>query len=212
MFDIRLKENFKLFVSGPSRCGKTFFISELLENIETFAKDPPETILYIYKVWQTKFDEMKSVVDGFIEDNENVVHQIKELALGQRIFVIFDDLINSKSLVDIATLFTVDGRHMNMSMAFLTQRMFVNNEHFRQISQNCDYFCIFKNPRNSSEIRTLAQQLTPGSLELIEIYKEATKNPFSYLLINLTQECDPNVKYLSHVFDENYSLKAYQLQ
>ena len=212
MFDIRLKENFKLFVSGPSRCGKTFFISELLENIETFAKDPPETILYIYKIWQTKFDEMKSVVDGFIEDNENVVQQIKKLALGQRVFVIFDDLINSKSLVDIATLFTVDGRHMNMSMAFLTQRMFVNNEHFRQISQNCDYFCIFKNPRNSSEIRTLAQQLTPGSLSLIEIYKEATKNPFSYLLINLTQECDPSVKYLSHIFDENHSLKAYQLQ
>ena len=212
MFDSRLKENFKLFVSGPSRCGKTFFISELLENIDTFSKDPPETVLYIYKVWQTKFDEMKNIVDGFIEDNENVVQQLKELALGQRVFVIFDDLINSKSLVDIATLFTVDGRHMNMSMAFLTQRMFVNNEHFRQISQNCDYFCIFKNPRNSSEIRTLAQQLTPGSLDLIEIYKEATKNPFSYLLINLTQECDPNVKYLSHIFDENHSLKVYQLQ
>ena len=212
MFDIRLKENFKLFVSGPSRCGKTFFISELLENIETFSKNPPKTILYIYKVWQTKFDEMKSVVDGFIEDNENVVQQIKQLALGQKIFLIFDDLINSKSLMDIATLFTVDGRHMNMSMAFLTQRMFVNNEHFRQISQNCDYFCIFKNPRNSSEIRTLAQQLTPGSLDLIEIYKEATKNPFSYLLIDLTQECDPSVKYLSHIFDENHSLKVYQLQ
>ena len=212
MFDIRLKENFKLFVSGPSRCGKTFFISELLENIDTFSKDPPETVLYIYKVWQTKFDEMKSVVDGFIEDNENIVQQLKELALGQRVFVIFDDLINSKSLVDIATLFTVDGRHMNMSMAFLTQRMFVNNEHFRQISQNCDYFCVFKNPRNSSEIRTLAQQLTPGSLDLIEIYKEATKNPFSYLLINLTQECDPSLKYFSHIFDENHSLKVYQLQ
>ena len=212
MYDVRLKENFKLFISGPSRCGKTFFISELLENIGTFAKEPPETILYVYKVWQSKFDEMKSIVHGFIEDNENIIQQIKEIALGQRIFVIFDDLINSKSLVDIATLFTVDGRHMNMSMAFLTQRMYVNNEHFRQISQNCDYFCIFKNPRNSSEIRTLAQQLTPGSLDLIEIYKEATKSPFSYLLINLTQECDPNVKYISHVFDENHSVKVYQLQ
>ena len=29
-FDIRLKENFKLFISGPSRCGKTVFISKLI--------------------------------------------------------------------------------------------------------------------------------------------------------------------------------------
>ena len=26
-FDIRLKENFKLFISGPSRCGKTVFVT-----------------------------------------------------------------------------------------------------------------------------------------------------------------------------------------
>ena len=212
MFDIRLKENFKLFISGPSRCGKTFFVSELLENIESFAKEPPETVVYVYKIWQSKFDEMKTVVDLFVEDNVNVVQHIKEVSVGQRIFVIFDDLINSKSLVDIATLFTVDGRHMNMSMAFLSQRMFVNNEYFRQISQNCDYFCVFKNPRNSSEIRPLAQQLTPGSLDLIDIYKEATKSPFSYLFINLTQECNIRVKYLSHLFNENHSVQVYQLK
>ena len=211
MIDIRLKENFKLFISGPSRCGKTFFVSELLENIDTITKEPPETIIYVYKVWQSKFDEMKNVVHIFMEDSENVIQNIKDVAQGQGIFVIFDDLINSKSLVDIATLFTVDGRHMNMSMAFLSQRMFVNNEYFRQISQNCDYFCIFKNPRNSSEIRTLAQQITPGSLDLIEIYKEATKNPFSYLIINLTQECVPDVKYLSHLFNDDHSVQVYQL-
>lgn len=212
MIDIRLKENFKLFISGPSRCGKTFFVSELLENIDTITKEPPETIIYVYKVWQSKFDEMKNVVHIFMEDSENVIQNIKDVAQGQGIFVIFDDLINSKSLVDIATLFTVDGRHMNMSMAFLSQRMFVNNEYFRQISQNCDYFCIFKNPRNSSEIRTLAQQITPGSLDLIEIYKEATKSPFSYLIINLTQECVPDVKYLSHLFNDDHSVQVYLLE
>ena len=30
--DIRLKENFKVFISGPSRCGKTVFVSNLLEK------------------------------------------------------------------------------------------------------------------------------------------------------------------------------------
>ena len=71
---------------------------------------------------------------------------------------------------------------------------------------------MFKNPRNTSEVRALAQQLTPGSLDLIEIYKEATKSPFSYLFINLTQECNIKVKYLSHLFNENHSVQVYQLK
>ena len=52
--DIRLKENFKLFISGPSRCGKTVFVAKLIENIQSFAKQAPTLILYVYKVWQDK--------------------------------------------------------------------------------------------------------------------------------------------------------------
>ena len=209
MFDVRLKENFKLFISGPSRCGKTFFVSDLLQNIQTFAKQPPSLVIYIYKVWQSKFDEMNNVVHIFLEDQKDIVDKVKEYATGAPILIVFDDMINSSSLSELAPLFTVDARHMNMSLVFLTQRMFVNDEYFRQISQNCDYFIIFKNPRNSSEIRTLAQQITPGSLHLINMYIEATKEPFSYLFINLTQECPPEVKYLSQFFMRENCVKCF---
>ena len=70
MFDVKLKENFKLFVSGPSRCGKTFFIADLLQNITNFAKQPPTLVVYIYKVWQSKFDEMRKLVHIFLKDVE----------------------------------------------------------------------------------------------------------------------------------------------
>ena len=136
MHDIRLEENFKLFLSGPSRCGKTSFISTLLENISSFAKQPPTKNIYIYTLWQTKFDEMQGMVNVFIKDNSNILEQIKTYVTGEPMFIIFDDMINSTSLPDIAWLFTVDGRHMNLSMAFLTQQLFVNNEHFRQIYSN----------------------------------------------------------------------------
>ena len=209
MYDIRLKENFKLFLSGPSRCGKTFFVADLLQNLPTISKDPASFVIYVYKSWQWNFDEMKHLVHVFIEDDEKVVENIKTYATGKSVLVVFDDMINSKSLSTLAPLFTVHGRHMNMSLVFLTQRMFVNDEYFRQISQNCDYFIVFKNPRNSSEIRTLAQQITPRSLHLIKIYIEATKDPFSYLFINLTQECEPEVKYLSKIFTKDNSVKAF---
>merc|ERR1712025_883326 len=170
---------------------------------------PPDKALYIY----IRFGN-KSLKNFFLgvnpkKDYDNIVNDIKASISGEPILVIFDDLIGSSSLKDIADLFTVDARHMNISLVFLTQRMFVNDESFRQISQNCDYFCIFKNPRNSSEIRTLAQQMTPGNMILVQIYMDATKGPFSYLFINLTQECDERFKYLSHLFDDIGRVNVY---
>lgn len=138
-----------------------------------------------------------------------IIEQIKEIK--SPAFIIFDDMLNSSNLKAVAQIFTVHGRHLNLSLAFLTQRLFHNNEYFRQISQNCDYMCCFKNPRNSMEIRNLAMQITPNSLELLDIFKKATQNPFSYLIINLTQECIPQLKYLNDIFEENGVIKVYVL-
>ena len=211
MHDIRFKENFKIFVCGPSCCGKTVFIKDLLQNIPSITKQNISKVIYVYKVWQQTFEDMKlqGLVHFFLREEENIVEKIKKLSFGEYSLVIFDDLINSKNLEEISNLFVVDGRHSNYSMIFTSQRMFVNNEYFRQISNNCDYIVVFKNPRNYSEIRTLAQQLTPMSLDLLEIYTKATKDPFTYLLINLTQECNEDVKFLSHLFDYDHYVKTY---
>lgn len=208
MYNVQLKENFKIFIGGPSRCGKTTFVVDLIQNLSNLAVVAPTFIIYIYKVWQPVFDEMNNV-NVFLQDGESIDSRIKSYANGQPILVIFDDLISSKFLNDIAPLFTVDARHLNISLIFLSQRLYVNDEHFRQISQNCDYFIVFKNPRNLSEIRTLAQQITPGSLHLTSIYREATKDPFSYLFINLTQEAQTEVKFVSHLLDRDHILIAY---
>ena len=206
-FDLRLKENFKLFVSGPSRSGKTVFVKELLNNLDIFAKAPPKIITLIYKVDQPIYHEMG--VDFLVQDGPNLKQHLLQIAQGCSMLCIFDDLINSSSLSELGDLFVVDGRHLNLSLVFISQRIFVNSEEFRQISQNCDYYCLFKNPRNAQEIRTLAAQMTPGKLELVKYFGEATQDPFSYLWVNLTQECPPLVKYLSHLFNIDHVVRAY---
>ena len=200
-----------MFVCGPSHCGKTVFIAKLLENISVFAKSPPEKVIYVYKIWQSLFDDFttQGLVHVFLQDQENLIDRLREEAFGESTLIIFDDLMNSKSLEDIGNLFVVDGRHSNYAMIFTAQRMFVNNEYFRQISNNSDYYVIFRNPRNYSEIRTLAQQITPLSLDLLNIYSKACQSPFTYLFINLTQECDEKVKFLSHLFENNNYIKVY---
>ena len=61
-----------------------------------FAINPPKTIVYVYKVWQPKYREMK--VDYFIEDCEDLDKKLFENIKTPSSLVIFDDLINSKSL------------------------------------------------------------------------------------------------------------------
>jgi hypothetical protein len=200
VFDIRLKENFKLFISGPSGCGKTTFIIDLIKNLSVISHKVPAHVIYFYKEWQPKFNNMvKELNVSFFEDNDNIIEEIKELP--SPALVVFDDMLNSSNLKAVAQLFTVHGRHMDLSLCFISQKLFFNNEYFRQISQNSDYMCIFKNPRNSMEIRSLAMQITPKTLELVDIFKRATEKPYSYIFINLTQECIPQLKYISAIFE-----------
>ena len=150
-----------------------------------------------------------NLVTEFVEDNGNMLEQVKEIGNTDSTFIIFDDLLNSSNLPAIAELYTVYGRHSGLSLAFISQKMFVNNEFFRQISQNSDYFVVFKNPRNFSEIRTLSSQLTQTSMELVDIFKKATILPYSYLFINLTQECVQQQKYLNNLFKAGGVINSY---
>lgn len=207
-FDIRLKTNFKLFLSGPSGSGKTTFIVNLIKNLKDIAKDPPKIIIYFFKEWQPKFNDLAERLNiHFLEDSDKIIEHVSQLSSSA--LVIFDDMMNSQNLKTVAQLFTVHGRHLDLSLAFLSQRLFKNDEFFRQISQNSDYMIIFKNPRNTREIRTLAGQITSRSLELVNIYHHATRYPYSYLFINLTQEVIPQLQYLTKLFSTSGVVNVY---
>ena len=206
-FDLRLKENFKLFISGPSRSGKTVFVKEMVRNLDIFSKAPPDIRCLVYKVAQPVYTEM--CMDHLIQDGPNLKERLMELAQGRSMLVIFDDFLISPNLGELAELFTVDARHLKLSLIFITQRVFSNSNEFRQISLNSDYYCLFNNPRNKLEVRNLAAQMTPGKKELLKYYTEATKDPYSYLWLDLTQECKPAVRYLSHLFNKLHRVRAY---
>ena len=210
VYDRTWKKNFKVFVAGPSSCGKTIFSCDTIQNWPLISRQAFHAIIYCWNKWQPKYEDMRQLVTHWVKDDESMISKIKSIARGQPVLIIFDDAIKSESLPEIANLFMIGGRHSNMSMMFLTQRMFDSDKSFMQISRNSDYFVVFKNPRDASEIGRLAQQLTPGKRGLLPIYEEATKDPWSYLFIDLTQECPPAVKYTSHLFDENGVVRVYQ--
>ena len=167
----------------------TFFSKKINESISNLFIKKFNLIMY-----NDFISEHKDELGSKASDNQKTIHDLVVLI---------------ENLKAIAQLFTVFGRHLNLCLAFLTQRLFKNNEFFRQISQNSDYMCVFKNPRNSREISTLASQITPKTLELLSIYEKATRDPYSYVLINLTQEGVPQLKYVSNVFSKNHAVNVY---
>lgn len=213
VFDIRFRENFKIFVAGPSDSGKTTFVVDLIKNIHHVAVSPPNKIMYYYTEWQSKFDDMKSmgIVNLFIKDDDDISFELEKMSETNKLMVIFDDMMNSANIHYIAQLFSVTARHRNISAVFLSQKMFVNNDYFRQISQNSDYFVVFKNPRNLSEIQSLSSQMTPGDMSLTQIYRAATVEPYSYLLINFTQQCIPQLKFLGEIFKKDGVVRVFVL-
>ena len=192
IIDTRLIPSFKIVIYGPSRSGKTLLVKDLLTNLDRFTEETPKKIVLIYTVWQPAYDKMKNeeLIDTFIQDNNDLEAQLSNFITGEEVLFIFDDMVNSKNITYISDLFMVQGRHKNISLIFISQQGFRNNDAFRSISNNTNYIILMKNDRNILEIQNMAKQMTPGAQPLMmQIYKKATTNQYSYLFINFTHEC-----------------------
>ena len=213
IYDIRLEENFKIFLAGPSKSGKTFLTCQLLANIGNICKSRPHKVVYVFSIWQRKLRDLKRlrIVDLFIQGGPNLEDQLKRyIARTTSVLIIFDDLMSNKSnLVFISSLFAV-GRHSRLSLIFISQKIYINDDNFRVIRENSEYFILMKNPVNMKSISLLGGQLTNNSTLVQDIYWSITANrPFSYLLINATQQNRPETKFLSEIFDRPHIVASY---
>ena len=183
-----MKHPFNCIISGPTSCGKTTFLRELLRHKNDVVEDFPERVIYYYKEWQKTFDEIKSIIYN-IEFYEGLP-SVEELNEISNALIILDDLnnqvVNSEHVMN---LFTVGSHHKQLSVIFLTQNMFLKGRFSRDLSLNANYLVLFKNPRDQLQIKTLSTQMFPGkSLFLVNAFNDATMIPFGYLFIDLKQD------------------------
>ena len=184
--DLRLQAPFTSIIAASTGSGKTYFLKRLLENADVMIHPIPVNIIYCYGQHQPLYDEMrKSIrnirfVEGF-PDDLNAMFDPRQQNL-----LILDDLV--QELVDNiqpVNLFTRASHHMNLSVIFICQNMFLQGKFSRTISLNTQYFIVFRNARDKSQISHLARQMFPNNPKyLVEAYTDATtKEPFSYMVI-----------------------------
>ena len=191
---LKLKHPFTCIVAGPSGSGKTVFTTRLIENAKDMIEPAPDRVLWCYGVYQSFFNETKNV--EFHEGLPNLdVFDGK-----QRVLLILDDLMHETD-DRVSQIFTRVSHHKNLSVLYLTQNLFYGSKQNRTISLNSHYVVLFKNARDATQISHLAGQMYPGKSKfMIEAYRDATSNPFSYLLVDLKPDTEDRLRLRSNIF------------
>lgn len=202
--DYSFKHPSTCMIAGPTSCGKTVFVQRVLENGKKILMSlpPRRKIVWAYGQWQESYSKPipgceVEYIDG-LPDDESISSDPPDL-------LIIDDLMNE--LGDnprLANMFTKGSHHMNMSIIFIVQNIFHQAKQMRNISLNCHYIVLMKNPRDKSQIFALARQLYPNKMKFfIEAYEDATREPYSYLRVDLTPATPECFRLLTKLFPED---------
>ena len=218
IYDPRLVWPYSLLLCGPTGCGKTTWIVELLKSHEELCTHTPKKLIWIYGVEQPElFKTIEEIwaprqcefVEGFPED----LISRPEKTNDRGSLCIFDDVMNEvSSNATISKLFTRGRSHLGCSLVLMLQNIFPKGSQSRTISINAQYQVLFRNPRDSLQISILARQLCPlNSKDFLEIYKRATQRPYGYLFCCFTQSCPDEIRYRTNILPCEYPSIVYQL-
>jgi hypothetical protein len=184
---LEFRHPFTGLVAGSTGSGKTHLVRKILENYKLMTSIKTETlsVLWCYGQYQDLYKKPISpnvsveYYEGLPPDT--LLNQIKPD------IIVCDDLMSEISKSDnVADIFTKKSHHMNISIFFIVQNLFFQGKSMRTISLNSQYIVLLKSVRDKQQINALGRQLYPKkSTFFIDVYNDATSQPFGYLLIDL---------------------------
>ena len=163
----------------------------------------PKKILYCYGIHQPLFDDMeRKYINLKLHHGLPSTEAIDELTSErQHALIVLDDLKQSGA----------EYRHGGIIYPRLSPPTTQCNLHYiklisrgsksKTIALNTYYLILMKNARDVSQVTTLSLQLYPGSSRLlVEAYRDATKQPFGYLVIDTSPKTDDKYRLRTNVF------------
>ena len=200
---------YRILIIGSSGSGKTNALLNLINNqpdidkIYLYAKDPYEK-KYQYlinkreEVGLDHFNNPKTFIE-YSTDMRDVYKNIEDYNLGRerKILIVFDDIIadmiNNKKLNPIVTELFIRGRKLNISIIFITQSYFNVP---KDVRLNSTHFFIMKilNKRELQQV-ALNHSSDIDFKDFMKIYKECTKEPYSFLVNDTTLQSDNPLRF-----------------
>jgi len=192
-------------LSGTSGSGKTSWLYKLLlHKEELFPQNPPQKVLYCYGIWQDLFSKMENDIKNIIfHEGLPSSSQIDDICSNNaHNIIVLDDLMHEVvKNSDIELLFTRGAHHKMLSIIYINQNMFMQGKNAKSINLNCHYLILFRNPRDTSQIKRLGQQIFAGESKLlVDAYKDCMQEAYSYLVIDLSPNAEHKHRLRTKIF------------
>ena len=182
-FDLHnLSIPFRMLATAPSGSGKSNFLCNLLKKFCAGKGTFDEIILFCKSRYEPLYEYLGEASKGKIVVTEDLskLPKINECDASSQKLFIFDDMVLDKNPL-ISEMF-IRGRKKGISLAFLTQSFYQTPKIIRQ---NTRYFAILK-IAGGRDLSMLLKDVCVDKTkeELLQIYKYATNEKFSVLLID----------------------------
>ncbi len=208
MFDITLKIGTGMILAGPSSCGKSSFVKNLIMSRNILFNKPSLNVYIVCSNVQNIYEDMvknKNVKKIFYKmPSKNEI--LRFAKYGRRTggtILILDDLLTeiAKNNMLLQEIFTEMAHHQKLTVVLCVQNLFYQNGIFRTLSLNSGYLVPFKNPRDMHQIDIIAYRSYAMDPKVImKAYKDATYKPYSYLFMDFTQTTPDFLRIKTDIF------------
>jgi Tfp pilus assembly pilus retraction ATPase PilT len=202
---IQLKFPVRLIIAGSSGIGKSTLLGDMISLRNDLFDRKIDKIIYC-----TKYE---SSIPKILRNDKSIFFQSgipsEEQILNEKnenILFCFDDIADeafSSGLV--GNLFTT-GRNRNIGVVLITQNLFPKYSHSREISLNANYYIIFRNIRDGSQINHFAKQVCPNNSkafrEIIENHINREPNGRGYLFCDFSHDVSDLLRFRTNILSQ----------
>ena len=195
---------FTHIVSGPTGCGKTTYVKKLLQHNNILIKPKITRIVWIYRYWQSMYDELARTVHPPIEFIQDIPHNLSDdsfISPNENNIIVLDDMMSTAAKDHrITELFTEGSHHRNLSVISINQNLYHSKDPTQR--RNSHYICLFHNPISMDIITALSRQMYPDSPnKLMHAYRNATSKPYGYIVLDLKANTPDHARLCPNVLD-----------
>jgi hypothetical protein len=206
------KHPFCGIISGPSSCGKTVFLLNIIKHRNKMFDVKFKDIIWCFgesgavpsEIARDKSIKVFEGIPSYQDIAENNDFSLPRL-------VVLDDLQREENKTkNVVDFFTRGSHHRNISVFLIMQNLFSQGPNKRDLSLNASYIISFKQPRDRMQIKYLARQVWPEDPKFVtEAYGDATSEAHGYLVFDLKQQTPDAQRLCTNILPGDVSTYCY---